>query len=76
MAPRPSPFVREATIPLESDWKPRKQPIKPQAITRAPVKRNNNTIQHAHNLAPLLEPSETDPEEEVPTTYSLKQYLQ
>lgn len=77
MASRSSSFVREATIPLDlSDWKPRKQLIKRQAITRAPVKRNNNTIQHTDNLAPVLEPSETYSEEEALTTYSLKRYLQ
>ena len=77
MAPRPAPFVREPTIPLDlNDRKPRKQPIKAQAITRAPVK-HRNTVWPTNNLAPALESSDTDiEEEEVPTTYSLKQYLQ
>ncbi|KAJ8592540.1 hypothetical protein M405DRAFT_812528 [Rhizopogon salebrosus TDB-379] len=86
MPPHQSPFVREATIPLDPitlDWKHRKQLIQSsnntassgsQARVRAP------RVRHAAD--PILKPTPEPPAEEDQdpepslATYSLKKYLQ
>jgi hypothetical protein len=86
MPPHQSPFVREATIPLDPitlDWKHRKQLIQSSnntASSGSQARARASRVRHAAD--PILKPTPEPPAEEDQdpepslATYSLKKYLQ